>query len=143
MKRYIKSNTDVNEIAESIKDILDSSDYEYYGLRMDSNNYDVGDICDPSHEWFQDEDISEGLPFVEELGLWDAGELDGTCVVEIKSDPSSQYNWDYNIKDIITALNTVKMYPGEDLILVGGNSSSIGFDNGEIIIRDAVVLAKF
>ena len=143
MKRYIKSSSDMNLIAESIKEILDSSDYEYYGLRMDSNNYDVGDICDQSHEWFQDEDISEGLPFVEELGLWDAGELDGTCVVEIRSDLSSQYNWDYNIKDIITALNTVKMYPGEDLILVGGNNSSIGFDDGEIIVRDAVVLAKF
>lgn len=114
---------------EEIKTLIEDAEYDYVGLRADSRDYNIGDVVDNSHQLFQDADC--GGELVEEgpyAGFYDAGELDGACALKVSED---------NVEDVLEA---VKAY-GEKIYLVGGNSMEYGYDDGEIIIRDAEVIA--
>ena len=127
---------------EMILNAIEEDEYTAYGLRYDNNNYSVGDYCENSHEWFQDvwnvpnyEELSDEeleAIYCEDLGCYDAGELDGTCTIQVTAD---------NVDSVLKRMNIYKNC-GNDLILVGGSSAEEGNDVEEIIIRNAVVIAK-
>lgn len=120
---------------QHIKQLVQNGKYDYYGLRADNYDYAIDDICHNSHQLYQDPwyDDEYELVYPEGIGpysgYYDAGELNGTCAVEINED---------NIEE---ALNLISAYCG-DLYLIAGNSCEYGVDDGEIIIRNAVVLDK-
>lgn len=127
---------------EEIKRICEKSDFSYFGLRADDMEYQIGDICNNSHQLFQDpifDDFGSLLyPAVDDpenpyYGYYDAGELDGTCA--IKFDPEDE-------SSIMNALETMKMYSGMNLYIIAGDSVEYGNDDGEIIIREAEVIGK-
>lgn len=127
---------------EDIKRICEDSYFSYFGLRADDMEYQTGDICNDSHQLFQDPDFDEDgeliYPAIEDpespyYGFYDAGELDGTCAV--KFDPDNE-------NSILAALENVKMYSGKKLYIIAGDSMEYGNDEGEIIIREAEVIGK-
>ena len=127
---------------DDIKRICKESYFGYFGLRADNMKYQAGDICNDSHQLFQDPDFDEDgeliYPAIEDpespyYGFYDAGELDGTCAV--KFDPDDE-------NSIIAALETVKMYSGKNLYIIAGDSMEYGNDEREIIIREAEVIGK-
>lgn len=126
--------------AEEIKKVCEDSGLGYFGLRADDMNYQLGDICNNSHQLFQDPIFDEFgdlmYPVVEDhgspyYGYYDAGELDGTCSIGFDpDDPES----------IRKALEMVDIYLGEYFTVIGGTWGTGGNDIGENIISDAVVL---
>lgn len=126
---------------EEIKKVCEKNDFSYFGLRADDMEYQNGDICNNSHQLFQDPDFDEEgeliYPSIQDpespyYGFYDAGELDGTCAV--KFDPNNE-------NSIRSALDTVKMYSGKNLYIIAGNSMEYGNDEDEIIIGGAEVLS--
>ena len=118
-----------------IKEIIEKGEFEYYGLRKDNRNYEIGEELEVSHEWYQDPEYCPETdelvyPFDEDMKLYDAGELEGTCAIEIEED---------DIEDII---NHMGMYEGENLYLIASDCVNIGNDCNEIIMEDAVVIVK-
>ena len=63
-------------------------------------------------------------------GFYDAGELDGTCVIGFEVDDTS----------IAKAIEQMKMYFGDNIHVLGGDYAQVGHDEGELLIRDAQVL---
>lgn len=127
---------------EEIKRICEESDFSHFGIRADDMEYQIGDICNNSHQLFQDPIFDEFgdlmYPEVEDpdspyYGYYDAGELNGTCAVKFNPD---------NEDSIESALEAVKMYSGKNLYIIAGDSIEHGNDDGEIIIREAEVIGK-
>lgn len=145
MKLYVKPSYDFQSMEEIILQILAKEEYEFYGLRVDYNNYSVGDTCEPSHQWWQD-DPEDDSPYIEDFGFWDGGELDGTCAIEIIYYIN---NGNEIIKSLRNAINLAcnvyaNMYGGGyDILLLGSDDAQGGNDTNEIIMKDAVVLYKF
>lgn len=122
---------------EEIKRIIEEEAFEHFGIRADDMEYKVGDICENSHQLFQDPEFDEdgelvypevGDPESPYYGFFDAGELNGTCAIRV------------NENSINEVLEAVKMYSGKHIYLIGGDSIEHGNDDGEIIINDAEVL---
>lgn len=131
---------------EMILNAIENNDFEFYGLRYDFNNYNLNDTCENSHQWFADawnldnydelteEEISE--LYNSEMMCYDNGELNGTCSIRVTSETIEQ------------ALEDMKMYElgylpeGAELILIAGDFAEEGNDKHEIIIENAVVIAK-
>lgn len=122
---------------EEIKNLISKAEYDYIGIRADSRDYQIGEVMDNSHQLFQDPQYADFectellYPYISEgtyAGFYDGGELDGTCALEVS---------ERNIEEM---LERVKSY-GEKIYLIGGNSMEYGYDAGEIIIRDAEVIA--
>ena len=128
-----------NITIEDISKLLSDDNY-YYGIRAEDFEYQVGDNCHKSHQLFQDpicdENGDEIYPYCEDgiyEGYYDAGELEGTCAIEVEA----------NVKSIINALEKVNNYFGDYIYLIKGISCENGNDIGEIIINDAIVVGKF
>lgn len=73
---------------EDIKNAVKGTDFDFYGVRVDGSIlYHVGDTANNSRQLFQDPDFDDGeliYPYIEDgvnKGLYDAGELDGTCTI--------------------------------------------------------------
>lgn len=101
------------------------------GLTKDEK-YSVGDTCRHSYDWDYEKDCSS-------YDTENPIELDGTCATHIVVD----MNWDSN-EEIIEAIENVLnnfIYIGEK-VLIGGYSFKYGTDDSEVIIEDAVVIAK-
>lgn len=139
MKIYTKSsiNTTIAKVASDILDVINMGEYDYYGIRVDDHLYDVGDTCYNSHQLFQDPDYDyDGnliYPYCESgpyEGLYDAGELDGTCAIGIFQD------------NIETALKHSKCYSGSHMYLLGSEWAHDGNDQDELVMEDAKVLMK-
>lgn len=114
---------------EEIKKIINDEEYDFYGIRVDScNKYNVEDICENSHQWWQD-DPEDGSEYNEDNHLWDGGELNGTCCLKVESE---------SIEEIIKTAE--KAYFGDNITLIAGDYAEGGNDSGEIIIEDAKVL---
>lgn len=114
---------------EDIRNIISEEEFDFYGIRVDSCNiYNVSDICENSHQWWQD-DPEDGSQYNEQNHLWDGGELNGTCCIRVRED---------NIEDIINAAE--KGYFGDHITLVAGYDAEGGNDRDEIIISNAKVL---
>lgn len=124
---------------QEIREIIERDEYEFYGLRCDDAEYGVGSQCNNSHNWYQD-DPNEGLdeddpwfmPYNKALGLWDGGELNGTCAVMVSADTVNY------------AIKALKSYAlcGKNAYLIAGDYAQGGNDSCELIISDAIVLAK-
>ena len=128
---------------EMILKAISESENEFFGLRYDNNNYSINDRCENSHQWYQDADNLENFEelteeeldelYNSEIGCYDAGELEGTCCIKVTEDT------------IDDALNRIKMYKYDDaceLLLISGDYAEEGNDVGEIIIENAIVIAK-
>jgi hypothetical protein len=123
---------------EELRRIIENSDFEVFGLRADDYKYSIGDDAHVSHQLFQDPDwdeygnliYQEGEGFYK--GFFDAGELDGTCAIEINDYDSDE--------KIARKLNILSNY-GKYFYLIGGDDSSYGNDEDEIIIEDAKIIA--
>ena len=122
---------------------ISESENECFGLRYDNNNYSINDRCENSHQWYQDAwnldnygELTESELdelYDSETGCYDAGELEGTCCVKVTEDT------------IDDALSRVEMYKYDDaseLILISGDDAEEGNDVDEIIIENAIVIAK-
>ena len=130
----------INTIKATILEILADAEYDFYGLRFDDAEYAAGDICNVSHQWWQDnpnegidEDDNDYAPYNADLHLWDGGELDGTCAIKVTEN---------NINQALARMNMYK-YRGDNLYLIAGDFAYNGNDVGEIVINDATVLEKF
>lgn len=127
---------------EDIKKAINGSGYEFYGIRIDDGiRYKVGDTANNSRQLFQDPEYDEGgeliYPYIEDgvnKGLYDAGELDGTCTIGFDAEDDAS---------IAKAIEQIKMYFGEHIHVLGGDYAEDGNDRGEIIIRDAEVLGAY
>lgn len=123
-------------VIEEIRELINEAKYKHIGVRADNREYQVGEIMDNSHQLFEDpqynDDYTELLyPYIYEgpyAGFYDAGELNGACALEVSEN---------NIEEM---LEKVKSY-GDKYYLIGGDSMEYGYDDGEIIIRDAEVIA--
>lgn len=122
---------------QEIKKIIKEEGFEHFGLRADNMTYNVGDICENSHQLFQDPEFDEDEELVYPAitdkespyyGFYDAGELEGTCAIKVTED------------SIARSLESVKIYSGNHLYLIAGNDVEYGYDEDEIIIKDAEVL---
>ena len=122
---------------QEIKKIIEEEGFEHFGLRTDNMAYNVGDICENSHQLFQDPEFDEDEELVYPAitdkespyyGFYDAGELEGTCAIKVDED------------SIARSLESVKIYSGNHLYLIAGNAVKYGYDEDEIIIKDAEVL---
>lgn len=126
----------VKEIAEIVKNGL-FEEHDIYGLRADRDGLNVGDTLNNSHQWWQDDpsELGEECEYDEERGLWDGGELDGTCTIGLPD-----YACDFE-KEIEKALKRIQMY-GKNIYLVGGDNAGCGNDIDEVLISNAVIVAK-
>lgn len=116
-----------------VKVMKENNSYEFFGLRHDEHAYAIGEEVSRSHQWYQDDpaDWGEDLPYNEELGLWDGGELDGTCAVEVTEGGVEQ------------AIKEANKYDGGHLYLIASSDAWGGNDYKEIVMADAIVVAEF
>lgn len=115
-----------------IKNLIEQNadEYEFFGIRMDDREFRVGDSVPVSHQLYQD-DPEDGTPYNEELGMWDAGELHGTCSIGVNDDEN----------DIENALELSKGFSYYDhMYLIAGKYAEGGNDEKELIIEDAKVI---
>lgn len=100
-----------------------SGDYEVFGIRvMDSEIQEggrlaVGDEVPASYRW--------------DDGDWTEDRLSGASTILVRS-----------ASDIPRAVRAASDYWGDQLTLIAGESREIGQDEGEIIIRNAIVIAS-
>ena len=119
-------------MAEIMK-IVNNGEYNYYGLRADDEDiYEIGETCENSHEWWQDDPEDDDMEYNDSMGCWDGGELDGTCAIEI-----NEFN-----SERALGLSKNYCYSFSTLYLIAGDNAENGNDAGEIIIKNATVLAK-
>lgn len=115
---------------EELKEIIEKAEYECYGIRVDYDRiYRVGDTCENSHQWWQD-DPEDGSEYNEDMQAWDGGELPGTCALRVNNPD--------NLEEVV---KKSKMYPGAEVTLIAGDVFEGGNDIGEVIIESAKVLA--
>ena len=99
---------------ESIYFLIQESekyDYEFFGLRVIETDENLdGEILPASHVWVDGE-------CTEEL-------LDGTCAIELSEN----------------AATLLSKYFGNTIVLLGANQCYYGEDEGELVLRDAIVL---
>ena len=109
---------------------IENADHSYFALRMaDAENLNVGDELRPSRVW------DDGNVVVDEDG--DPVLLNGTCGMGIRT------SWDGSIDEIAlnAAIRAIQIYYGDQLLLIGGDYMQGGEDAGEVIIRNAKVVA--
>lgn len=117
--------------AEQVKKIIEDGEFEYYGIRSDETvEYKIGDTCFESHQWWQDDPGDSTMEYNTEMQCWDGGELPGTCALGISGNSDVQKILEYSRR----------CYGGKHITLIAGYRAECGNDDGEIIIRDAVVL---
>lgn len=120
----------ITEVAE----IVNAGEYTYYGIRcmtVEGEILDapvVGEYLAQSYHWDDGERLEETVG--------------GTCGIEIRQ------AWDgdgYSAGplEVHYAASLLSAYYGRWVVLMAGHSSSMGDDQGETIISDAVVLAVF
>jgi len=128
----------MTSLVETIKAAAEKG-YHVFGIRKiweEAGLLKVGDWCPDSYDWDYENDISTR----ETTGAT----LDGACAVVIDTnhlflDGSDD---DELEKAIEKAIKTSKGYYGDQTLLIGGNDHwEYGWDEDEVIIRDADVLA--
>ncbi len=127
---------------EDIKNAVKDTDFYFYVVRVDGGIlYHVGDTANNSRQLFQDPDFDDDgeliYPYIENgvnKGLYDAGELDGTCTIGFYPDDDMS---------IAAAIKQLKMYSGDYIHILGSDCAEGGNDAGELIISSAEVLGAF
>lgn len=101
--------------------------YNYYGIRACDELYDIGAQLPCSYDQYWQ------VPYYEQA------KLDGTCATGFG------YLWfDGEKEDIVLvkkALEINSKYRGKYRYLIAGNDADYGDDDGELIIKNAVVVA--
>lgn len=123
----------MNTMTELIK-AIETSGYEYIGIRhlADDEHYNIGDICRDSYDWDYDSDCS----------TYDTDEpisLGGSCAYNT----GIRVGWDEPeeiIEKLTRALKESSCYYGQ-IVIIAGDSAKYGYDEGEIIIGNAKVIA--
>ena len=119
-------------------EIISKGEYEVYGLRFTDIEYKIGDVLPKSHNWFQDDpnendyldyEIVEKCVYDPEIGIWDAGELEGTSTIGIR-----------DAGELKEKLQRGRCYGGAHVYLVGGDDYEEGIDPEEYIIHNATVV---
>lgn len=87
-------------------------DYEYVGLRVQEEPFELGALDHVSHIWIDGDDTGD--------------ELDGICAITLAS---KGFDW----------VMMADTYFGSHAAIIGGFRASYGEDPGEIIIEDAEV----
>ena len=103
----------------------------YMGVRIDDEDYKLGDLLPDSYNWLE----TEVLPEEE----WETARLDGTCAMCLE-DAGAYDDVDDLKKDIIKSLSWNDNYFGDNVYLIAGDHSCYGTDPGESIIRNAEVV---
>ncbi len=127
---------------EDIKKTINETDFKFYGIRVDEGIcYNIGDTANNSRQLFQDPDFDEDgeliYPYIEDgvnKGLYDAGELDGTCTIGFDAEDDTS---------IAKAMERISVYFGDYIHILGGDYAKGGNDDGELIISDAEVLGIY
>lgn len=104
---------------EEIMEILESGEYNYYGIRAASQNdmkriEDGKNYLECSHNWI-DNEITDEL-------------LNGTCAIGIYDSDTA--------KQIAKAIERTKIYPHETgvILLIADKNMEYGEDDGEVIL---------
>lgn len=124
--------------ADEARKIIEKAEFEVYGIRVDENDiYNIGDTCHNSHNWYlgdgvtDDEAQESGWTYNSDVMGYDCGELNGTCAAWV----------DDSAERIAAALDEIKMYGRGTVYLIAGNRFDYGWENNEVVIEDARVLA--
>jgi hypothetical protein len=126
--------------SELVRLRAETSDFRYFGLRVDSRLLDEGDELGNSHQWWQEWDDEEC--YNAKVGMYDGGELDGTCSIGIEDE------WMDDVNEVLPALSAapehIKDYKslGSHIYLIGGYSTEGGNDPHEWVISGAAVVGK-
>lgn len=117
----------LNTIISTITDHYDEVMRYDFGLRIvrDEEPIKAGTLLDHSRSWWDDVEAR--------------GDLPGTCAIKIDWNG----NPDYLAEAAESALNLVSHYFGDQLLLITGDGFMTGEDNGEVIYRDAEVIASW
>lgn len=99
---------------------IDWETWEYYGVRWIEDDATVGDALAPSHVWVD--------------GDWTDDSLPGACAVEVASRDEA------GLAAVLDRRGHLGTYSGR-AYLVGSMHMEYGEDPGEIVMRDAVVVA--
>lgn len=123
----------------SIIETLIEEGYESFGIRRDRAGLEIGEKLENSHQLYQDDptEWGEEAEYDEETGMWDAGELDGTCAIGIN-------DYQTSIEDVEKAIRMASAYKGsgdQHLYLIAGDYAIGGNDIGESIIHGARCIA--
>jgi hypothetical protein len=102
-------------VNNEIKRIVRRGNYAHYGVRVDNYLPKVGDTAPMSYDWSLSDHPKA---------------LNGTAAIEIP-------------KSNIDAWKRTINYSGSHLVLLGSREASHGTDRGEIVMSDAVVLARW
>lgn len=121
---------------EQILKVFNNEGYCVLAIRYcaDDENYKVGDICRNSFDWDYDNDCSTYYTS-------EPVEFDGTCGFEVEDFCFDDEQLDEAKEVFQKALNkSNRLYSGK-CIVIAGDHYSYGYDENEVIIRDAVVIA--
>ena len=117
----------------TIRDIIatieiNADDFRYFGIRYDDKVYAIGEDLDNSWHGTWLGDVDE--PY----------ELDGTCATVIP--PLYFDGGQEDIDNVREALEINELYEGRAhrYIIAGNDDHTYGYDEGEIIIQNAVVI---
>ena len=119
------------EVWEAARKIYDESEYQYVGLRFEDKDREIGEICGHSKHNRDREDDREFPQYgTEEYdSLY---ELEGTSAWDL----TDEYNYRYGDSDY---------FESRHCYVIAGYAKSTrdeDLDDGEIVIKDAVVIAK-
>lgn len=128
----------MTNLVETIKAAAEKG-YHVFGIRRiweEAGLLNVGDWCPDSYDWDYENDISTR----ETTGTT----LDGACAVVIDTDHLFlDGSDDEELEERIgKALKASEIYYSDETMLIGGRDGyEYGYDDDEVIIRDADVLA--
>lgn len=117
------SRKEFGEIAKDdvVQEIISDMEYENYGIRIQEEDTEsIGKVMEHTSSNFGGDFESEGLSDI-------AGSLDGVSAIDV-----------HNVR-MVTKFGG---YEGKVAYLLGSDDYDIGYDGGEIIMKDPVVLAK-
>lgn len=113
---------EIKEILEKIE----KSNLNHFGIRSEDRSLEEGYELEASHDW-EDNEMQDEL-------------LSGTCATGIG------YLWlDGEQEDVDTLQKAISANGGrygDHVYIIGGDSYEDGNDDGEVIISDAIVIAK-
>lgn len=141
MMKKIESVLTVQEmqdlVVSAFQEIQINNEYEFYGLRFEDKNRNVGETCENSKNNVDREDERD-FPEYGSEEYDDMEEMDGTSAW---GEESALMQIQENIKYKATIFQSKHAYiiAGQD---VGWEQNNGVIDDGEIVIQEAVVLYK-
>jgi hypothetical protein len=101
-----------------MEQIVASAEYNYYGIRAHRAAAAVGEVLGNSYVWIDGEPTDV--------------ELNGVCTIRVGEGD--------DLDAIVARIRREYCWDNETIVLVGGYHGEWGEDDGEFIIRNAVVL---